>query len=152
MFTPMLKLAFVISWAFMPVHKTLAGSVTRGGNCTIANNRLDPATHKLLTDCDDKTFCTPQNTCEPRQCRKDEYPFGYDPGEPLPPMCTQGQYCPDEGDACRPWLSLGQTCQLNRDGASNALGAKQTTLPVVAGFRRVCTSSGWNKQDNQTRH
>ena len=113
-----LKFSFIIFHAVIHARETLAGNVARGGNCTISNNHLDPATHKLLTDCDEKTFCTPQNTCEPRQCRKEEYPFGYNPGESFPPVCPQGQYCPDEGDACKPWLNLGQPCQLNRDGLS----------------------------------
>ncbi|KAF8591219.1 hypothetical protein K439DRAFT_1381207 [Ramaria rubella] len=113
MFPRVLHLIFTVPYALIPV--ALAGNVARGGNCTISNNHLDPATHKLLTDCNDKTFCTPQSICEPRQCRKDEFPFGYDPGESLPPMCPQGQYCPDEGDACKPLSGIGQSCQLNRD-------------------------------------
>ncbi|KAF9244915.1 hypothetical protein BU15DRAFT_85758 [Melanogaster broomeanus] len=29
--------------------------------------------------------------------------------------CPSGQFCPDEGDACQPLLSVGSPCQLNRD-------------------------------------
>lgn len=30
-------------------------------------------------------------------------------------MCPQGEFCPDEGDACQPVMPLGSPCQLNRD-------------------------------------
>ena len=97
----------------------LAGSVTQGGSCSTDNNRLDPATHKFITDCDDKTFCsasgTGQGTCQPKQCRRDEFPFGFEPGETVPPMCGHGTYCPDEGSGCQGLVHVGQPCQLNRD-------------------------------------
>ena len=116
--------ALMACCVLISVQTVYAGTVPPGGNCSVSNNRLDAATHKLLTDCDDKTFCTLQNTCEPKQCRKDEYPFGYEVNEPLPPMCPHGQYCPDEGDACKPWLYVGQTCQLNRDGGSSSCNSR----------------------------
>lgn len=41
----------------------------------------------------------------------------YGPDDILPPRCPTGQYCPDEGSYCRPMVSLGGACQLDRDGA-----------------------------------
>ena len=94
-----------------------AGSVTQGGSCSTNNSHLDPATHKLITDCDDKTFCSgaTDGTCQPKQCRRDEFPFGFDPGDALPPMCPRGSFCPDEGNGCQSLLPVGATCELNRD-------------------------------------
>ncbi|KAJ3543740.1 hypothetical protein NM688_g5827 [Phlebia brevispora] len=93
-----------------------AGSVSEGGSCSTNDNHLDPATHKFITDCNDKTFCSGTNgTCQAKQCRRDEFPFGYDPGDVLPPMCGRGTFCPDEGSGCQSLIAVGQPCQLNRD-------------------------------------
>lgn len=113
------------------VLPVLAGNITQGGSCSPADDYLDPSSHRFLSDCDETTFCSPTNgtannvsasnnsttgTCEPRQCRRDEFPFGYaDSGTPLPPLCTRGTYCPDEGSGCEPLRAAGQACQLNRD-------------------------------------
>lgn len=96
---------------------SLGGSVPSGGSCSTDNNRLDPATHKFLTDCDDKTFCSgsTNGTCQPKLCRRDEFPFGYQFGDILPPMCARDSFCPDEGSGCQPLLRVGRVCQLERD-------------------------------------
>ncbi|KIJ90998.1 hypothetical protein K443DRAFT_115761, partial [Laccaria amethystina LaAM-08-1] len=67
--------------------------------------------------CSDHTFSSsPVNgMCIPRLCRRDEFPFGYDPGEALPPLCPQGSFCPDDGSGCRPLVSVGAPCEPNRD-------------------------------------
>ncbi|KAG2148493.1 hypothetical protein BD769DRAFT_1412501 [Suillus cothurnatus] len=92
-----------------------AGSQTKGQNCTISNNRLQFGTYQFHSDCDAQTYCSSQGTCELKGCRKDQYPFGYAPGASVPPRCPAGQFCPDEGDACQPWLPVNSPCQLNRD-------------------------------------
>lgn len=112
-----------------------AGSVGEGGTCSPANDRIDPTTHKFLSDCDDKTFClSPASTntssannanmnltttsvgiCTKRQCRTDEFPFGYLPGEAVPPMCGRNYYCPDNGSGCAPVLPSGAVCDMDRD-------------------------------------
>ena len=93
----------------------LAGTVSQGGSCSTNNTHLDPATHKLITDCDDKTFCSSSdNTCQLKQCRRDEFPFGFEPGDILPPMCGRGTFCPDEGSGCQNLQAVGQPCQLGR--------------------------------------
>ncbi|KAG1898016.1 uncharacterized protein F5891DRAFT_956275 [Suillus fuscotomentosus] len=93
-----------------------AGSQTKGDNCTITNNRLEFGTFQFHSDCDVQTYCSSsQGTCELKGCRKDQYPFGYTPGDWVPPLCPPGQFCPDESDACQPWLPVGSACQLNRD-------------------------------------
>lgn len=93
-----------------------AGFVPEGGPCSADNNHLDVASHKFISECTDRTFCSRSvnGTCIPRQCRRDEFPFGYD-DYPLPPQCDEGSFCPDEGNECKPLVAVGETCQLNRD-------------------------------------
>jgi hypothetical protein len=53
--------------------------------CTLKNTKLNPSTHKLVSDCAPQTFClappnSPPNAtgiCVRRRCRRDAYPFGY---------------------------------------------------------------------------
>ncbi|KAG1734736.1 uncharacterized protein EDB91DRAFT_1146585 [Suillus paluster] len=92
-----------------------AGSQAKGQNCSVSNNRLEIGTYQFHSDCDTQTYCSSQGTCELKGCRKDQYPFGYAPDAELPPKCPSGQFCPDEGDGCQPWLPVGSACQLNRD-------------------------------------
>ncbi|OBZ66311.1 hypothetical protein A0H81_13750, partial [Grifola frondosa] len=88
-----------------------------GGGCSTDDDRLDTATHKFLSDCDDTTFCSGSvnGTCQPKQCRRDEFPFGFDNQTSLPPLCPSGSFCPDEGSGCKTLLPAGEPCQLNRD-------------------------------------
>lgn len=185
-----------------------------GEPCKIANNRLDPNSHKFLSDCGPTEYCAaaaplsvngtsairnatsnldleeiakthfvdlshhgfagrtashgkvkikrgqqsvflasgqsnstaPAEThnlqsnatesCQPKGCRRDEFPFGYaakvrwacaeltNPNcsrygqfDILPPRCALDEFCPDEEDECRPLVEVGGACQLNRDGA-----------------------------------
>ena len=125
-----------------------------GESCTLANNRLDPSTHKFHSDCEPTEYCassanrapwlaTPSSaalapvattyddppitdlfrrdtatTCQPRGCRSDEDPFGYDVTvTPLPPKCGIDEFCPDEGSTCQDLVLLGGACQFDRDGA-----------------------------------
>lgn len=85
--------------------------------CSANNDHLDPASHKFLSDCGETTFCSaPTNgTCQPRQCRRDEFPFGFTNFTALPALCQNGTYCPDEGSGCKPLLAEGGACQLDRD-------------------------------------
>jgi hypothetical protein len=93
-----------------------AGSQPKGQSCSVSNNRLQIGTYQFHSDCDAQTYCSSQGICELKGCRKDQYPFGYPADATLPPKCPSGQFCPDEGDACQPWLPVGSACQLNRDG------------------------------------
>jgi hypothetical protein len=86
-----------------------------GQSCLASNNKVDPHTYKFISDCDEKTFCSANGTCVPRQCRRDDFPLGYRRNDSLPPMCSHGYFCPDEGDACRPVMPVGSKCQINRD-------------------------------------
>jgi hypothetical protein len=55
--------------------------------CSPKNVKLNPSSHKLISECIETTFCAappgaPVNAtglgiCLPRQCRRDVYPFGY---------------------------------------------------------------------------
>lgn len=112
------------------------GSAVEGGNCTVSSNRIDATTHKFLSDCDDRTFCAPQSnsstpqsfkregnnettsvtgTCMKRLCRKDEFQYGFQPTEVLPPLCDRGSFCPDEGSGCIPLRPSGSFCELERN-------------------------------------
>ncbi|KAJ6507691.1 hypothetical protein C8R47DRAFT_1208735 [Mycena vitilis] len=89
------------------------------GRCSSTNNHLDPASKKFVSDCSDQTFCSgsdiTDSTCVPRQCWRDEFPFGLAAGEILPPLCPAETFCPDEGSGCRPLVPVGDPCELNRD-------------------------------------
>lgn len=101
-----------------------AGSQTHGQNCTVLHNRLETGTLQFWSDCDAQNYCSGQGVCEPKGCRKDQFPFGYSQGADLPPKCPTGQFCPDEGDACQPLLDVGSTCQLNRDGTFSSTSSR----------------------------
>ncbi|KAK1923443.1 hypothetical protein DB88DRAFT_491269 [Papiliotrema laurentii] len=88
-----------------------------GQACDQANNHYDANTWALISNCDYQTYCADNGTCASRGCRKDIYPFGYNdvPFNELPPMCPQGQFCPDESDRCMDQVPVGGTCQKDRD-------------------------------------
>jgi hypothetical protein len=110
-------------FSYLALHSR-AGTVAPGGPCSTSGNRLDPLTHKFMSECDDKSFCSGINgTCTPRRCRRDEFPFGYDAGESVPPLCPEDQFCPDDGGGCRALLAVGELCDLSRD--------EQCSPPVV---------------------
>jgi len=93
-----------------------AGNVTYGGACNITHNRLSPDTKQFMSDCTATTYCASNGTCLHKGCRRDEYPFGYKLfSHMIPERCPEGQFCPDEEDACQGLLALGSLCQLNRD-------------------------------------
>lgn len=94
-----------------------SGSVPEGGSCSIDNYHVDSTTKKFITDCDDKTFCSGSvnGTCTLKKCRRDEFPFGYNLGDSLAPLCSPGSFCPDDGSGCQPLLDAGKKCDLNRD-------------------------------------
>ncbi|KAH7341523.1 hypothetical protein B0J17DRAFT_646917 [Rhizoctonia solani] len=87
----------------------------KGEPCDPTRNRLNAETRKFSSDCDAMTFCSAEGVCQPKGCRRDEFPFGYNPDVTLPPMCPKDQFCPDEEDRCLPFMQPGSTCQLNRD-------------------------------------
>jgi len=84
-------------------------------SCSQTNNKIVPGNLELRTDCSATQYCDSNGQCQPKGCRKDEFPFGYGPAQNLPPLCPKGQFCPDEGDACQPLIAVGNSCQLNRD-------------------------------------
>jgi hypothetical protein len=88
-----------------------------GKACLTTSNRLDPRTRRFTSDCDAQTFCSGNvnGTCISRQCRREECPSGYGTNQTIPVLCPAGSFCPDEGDACRPLVPVGQPCQFNRD-------------------------------------
>ena len=113
----MLSLPTTLLFLFLSSSLVNAGSVNEGGSCSVNNNKLQIGTYEFSSDCNSVTFCDPNtNTCQKKKCRRNEYPFGYSPGADLPPRCPDGQFCPDEEDACQDKLSVGSDCQLNRDG------------------------------------
>ncbi|OCB90650.1 hypothetical protein A7U60_g2085 [Sanghuangporus baumii] len=91
-----------------------------GESCERVNNRLQTGTYQFASDCDAETYCADNSTCALKGCRKDIFPFGYAQGADLPPLCDQGQFCPDEGDACQSLLRVDSPCQLNRDDECEA--------------------------------
>ncbi|KAI0730758.1 hypothetical protein C8Q76DRAFT_716026 [Earliella scabrosa] len=93
--------------------------VSIGQSCSTDNDRLDASTGKFSSDCDDTGFCSGavNGTCQPRRCRRDEFPFGFESvnATGIPPLCKGGTFCPDEGSGCTPLVDVGQPCQIDRD-------------------------------------
>lgn len=119
----MLPLSLSLGLAWLASVSTLAraGSVTEGGTCDIAHNRLSPDTKQFSSDCTATTYCASDNTCHRKGCRTAEYPFGYRQwSHIIPDRCPKGQFCPDEEDACQALLPVGSACQLNRDDECEA--------------------------------
>ncbi|KAJ7197515.1 hypothetical protein B0H12DRAFT_1037868 [Mycena haematopus] len=109
--------------------------------CSSTNNHVDPTTTKFISDCSDQTFCSgtdiANSTCVPRQCRRDEFPFGFSAGDVLPPLCADGLFCPDAGSGCRPLVLAGHACELNRDEQCAPLGTQESFRPIC--LRSTCT-------------
>lgn len=93
-----------------------AGDATNGTFCQQGNQKLEFGTYQFQTDCDSTTFCNSSNLCDWKQCRKDEFPFGYPKKISLPSRCDSGFFCPDEEDQCLPLLAVDSPCQFGRDG------------------------------------
>ncbi|TBU57785.1 hypothetical protein BD310DRAFT_928703, partial [Dichomitus squalens] len=125
---------------------TLSASAnsTPGIACTTMNDRLDAATGKFTSDCDDASFCSEvggaNGTCQPRQCRRDEFPFGF-ANATVPPLCPRGSYCPDEGSGCRPLVAVGQPCQVGRDEQCAPPGNWQDLASGLNANGSVCLNS-----------
>lgn len=121
--TSLMRVLSVIFLLFLqPTFSALVSAseippTTLGKACSATSNRLDPRTRRFTSDCDAQTFCSGviNGTCVPRQCRREEFPSGYGTNQTVPALCPAGSFCPDEGDACRPLVAVGQPCQFNRD-------------------------------------
>jgi len=114
---------FLSPFSFAPpgILFVSAGSVNNGGACKVGDSRLQIGTYQFWSDCNSVTYCNEtSNTCQLRKCRSEDFPFGYKPGDHLPPKCPRGQFCPDEEDSCQPVLPVGSACQLNRDDECEA--------------------------------
>jgi hypothetical protein len=95
----------------------VADNVTFNGSCDPTLSRLDPTTHKFVSDCNVKYYCdTLNNTCQYKACQNYDHTIAYDPGEPTPAYCPQGSFCPDAQNRCTLQLPLGASCELDRDG------------------------------------
>lgn len=101
---------------FFPLYIIVrAGNLTKGSPCSQSQSRLQIGTYQFWDQCDSRTYCSADGVCALKKCRKDDFPFGYQPGDNFPPKCRTGEFCPDEEDACQPVLAVGSSCQLNRD-------------------------------------
>ncbi|WRT66466.1 uncharacterized protein IL334_003425 [Kwoniella shivajii] len=100
----------------IPLNKVQARSVLYGA-CDVANNHLDVNTKAFITDCDSFGYCSTNGTCQPKQCRRDEYILSslLNTDIPIPPLCPSGSFCPDDASGCLDLVDVGGECQLNRD-------------------------------------
>ena len=118
----LLPLTLLTSLALLPLSYAASDNKNSDGSCDTANNQLQVGTLQLTTDCADSNFCNPNTgKCEPKGCRKDDFPLGYPIGSDLPKKCSAGSFCPDEGDACQQLIKVGSICQLNSDGRLGVL-------------------------------
>jgi hypothetical protein len=97
-----------------------AGTKNFSEPCKQSNYHLSFGNYELNGDCSAALYCAPNQTCANKGCRTQIFPFGYLGGVTLPPLCSNGTFCPDENDQCLPLLSVGSPCQLGRDGRSAA--------------------------------
>lgn len=111
-----------------------AGSAGVNVTCDLGNNRLQAGTYQFYSDCNSQTYCEPSNsTCQPKRCRRDDFPFGYPQGSGnVPDKCDRGFFCPDEADKCQPWQKSDQPCQLNRDGKSTPFPCSYLPLTLLS--------------------
>ena len=105
-----------------------AGSLNKNQSCVQSANRLQAGTYQFWSQCNSQTWCAPSGVCTAKGCRRDDFPFGYTNGH-LPEKCPQGQFCPDEEDACQSILPVGSPCQLNRDGTCQSRRGYCCCLP-----------------------
>lgn len=93
-------------------------NVSIGQPCNLQRNRLSLSSHQFRSACIATAYCDPVSSiCKPKGCTTEQFPFGYRNDSLIPPTCPSGEFCPDEGDQCLPLLSVGQNCQMDRDGA-----------------------------------
>ncbi|KAH9935539.1 uncharacterized protein B0H18DRAFT_416058 [Fomitopsis serialis] len=112
----MRRLSLALTALYFAPQCVQAGTVSKGGDCSVASQRLSLGTYQFYAECDIVTFCNATTSkCEPKGCRKDQYPFGYADNADFPPMCPSGKFCPDEEDQCLDVLQVGSLCQFNRD-------------------------------------
>ncbi|CED85392.1 hypothetical protein [Phaffia rhodozyma] len=97
---------------FTPVR---ADKAEIGAACEYAAVHLDVTTYALVTGCVPSAYCSSDNICVARTCRRDEFPYGYAEDAVLPPRCEEGYVCPDEGSGCVAQVGPGETCQVDRD-------------------------------------
>jgi hypothetical protein len=110
------ELTLFLSLSLIPLAGTASTNKNANGSCLQSHNQLQAGTYQLTTDCDDTKYCDASGVCQPKGCRRDEFPLGYAQGAQLPPRCKPDEFCPDEGDKCQNLLAVGNACQLNRDG------------------------------------
>ena len=123
----MRPLALLLALSLAPQTSATSTPATA---CTPGHDHLDATTGRYSSDCDETSFCAPNanangtvtgagvgtGTCQPRQCRRDEFPFGFaNTTVPIPPLCPRGAFCPDEGSGCRPLAAVGTPCEAGRD-------------------------------------
>lgn len=110
-----------------------SSKVTSGGACLQTDSHLQIGTYQFTDDCDLTSYCASNNTCVPKGCRRDQFPFGYSQDGYIPPLCPKGQFCPDEEDACQDLLAVGSLCQLNRDDQCEAPPNYNELQPIRPG-------------------
>ncbi|KAF5326918.1 hypothetical protein D9619_004169 [Psilocybe cf. subviscida] len=129
--------------------------------CSPKNVKLNPSSHKLISECIETTFCAappgaPVNAtglgiCFPRQCRRDVYPFGYGTfggGTGPKKVLVKGKFVTNMTAVAIPPMCAnglfcpdnGSGCQLLKQiGESCELGRdEQCQAPSSDGAKAVC--------------
>jgi hypothetical protein len=111
---------------FFPVLVLSAANTSNANTdtCDPAHNGLASGTLQFASDCNATTWCN-NGRCQPKGCRRDRFPLGYDTGGskgngkhiPPPPLCASDEFCPDEGSQCISKINVGEPCQFDRDGS-----------------------------------
>jgi len=114
-----MKRSWPISLLVVPIELLAICRAVSNAPCSLLDTRLEPGSYQLVSDCElGLEYCAQNSTCQPIQCRRSDYPYGFLPGMPqseLPPKCPTGLFCPDEMDRCLPQQPAGAPCQMNRD-------------------------------------
>lgn len=136
--------AFLTFLLFVLSPAVSAGNLTQGHPCNVGNSRLQVGTYQFWDECNVLAYCSEQDVCKLKGCRKDEFPFGFPHNSTFPPKCSAGSFCPDEGSSCQPLLAVGSPCQLNRDGAQYP-NTWQRSRPSSNSTRSMPTSSKFSR-------
>ncbi|KAH9839470.1 uncharacterized protein C8Q71DRAFT_513434 [Rhodofomes roseus] len=130
------SLPLTLAIVYLASHCVRAGTVSKGGDCSVASQRLNLGTYQFYSECDIITFCNATaSKCELKGCRKDQFPFGYADNADFPPLCPSGMFCPDEEDQCLEVLPVSSPCQFNRDDQCQP-PPNHAQLKDVQGFGR----------------
>ncbi|THH17339.1 hypothetical protein EW146_g3457 [Bondarzewia mesenterica] len=105
---------YLLASTFLLLASVLSVLAVDTTTCDTLHNGLRTGTLEFTSDCNVTTWCN-NGSCVPKGCRKDEFPLGWPDNINMPTRCNSSSFCPDEESECIPKLTVGSSCQFNRD-------------------------------------